>query len=142
MRAKPSSAREAVVGRSTEVAVILVAWLGGWHTGLLAGIAVPGLSVPVILSFGIPAAAVFRDFIGFEFISVICGGSVGLLSTMFGEAVSTQREIRRLYHVLPICSHCHSIRKGDNRWQSLEAFVKRSGFNSGEETDSCQFSNR
>jgi hypothetical protein len=90
--------------------------------GLIAGV------VPAILSFflgvfmGVPIPTLTVEVVTYAFMMGLCGGTVGLVSTLFGEVVTTQRESRLLHSNLPICSHCHRIRMENQEWIRLEAF--------------------
>ncbi len=104
------------------VAITLAGWFGGWRLGLLAGLLVPLASAPVAYLGGVPVEAVARDTFGFMFIAVLCGGAIGLLSTLLGYVVSAQRELKLLHDILPICCYCKKIHHEEEGWQPLEAY--------------------
>lgn len=107
------------------VTITLAGWFGGWRLGLLVGVLVPLTSAPVAYAAHVPLDAVARDTFGFMFIGVLCGGAIGLLSTLLGYVVSAQRELKLLYDILPICCYCKKIQHEDEGWQPLEVFFHK-----------------
>jgi hypothetical protein len=70
----------------------------------------------------VPLLILTVDVTTFAFLAVLCGSAVGLISSPFGQVVSTKKELNLLDQILPICSHCHNIQQSDNEWVRLEAF--------------------
>lgn len=105
--------------------ICILAWVGGLRTGLLVGLLLPLLTVPRSLYVGIPYQAVIVDTLGFLFIALACGGSIGLLAHLFGYAASAQRELKLFYEILPICSFCQKIRDEDQDWLPIQTFIRR-----------------
>lgn len=105
--------------------IALVAWTWGWRRGVLAGVAVPLLAAPVSVGYGVPPAAVVQDTAGFFVVALICGGGVGLGSSLFGHAVAASRAIAARKELLPICSYCHKIRDENEQWLGIETYFRR-----------------
>lgn len=106
----------------TLLSIMVFAWLGGWRSGLLAGLAVPLFSIPVGLIMGVPLIVLTVDVSTFAFMAILCASAVGLISSLFGQVVDTRKELNLLYQILPICSHCHKIKQEDKEWVRLESF--------------------
>jgi hypothetical protein len=104
--------------------VMVVGWLGGWRIGLAAGFGLPILAAPIPIALGTPSAIVLVDILTFASMSILCGGAVGVMGSLFGEVVSSRRELWRLRGILPICSHCHRIREGNDEWITPEAYIR------------------
>ena len=47
------------------------------------------------------------------------------LATRLAELESALSEVRQLRGLIPICSHCHSIRSGPEDWLKLEAYLEQ-----------------
>ncbi len=47
------------------------------------------------------------------------------LAARLGELESALSEVRQLRGLIPICSHCHSIRTGPQDWLKLEAYIEQ-----------------
>lgn len=104
------------------IAIALLAWLGGWRAGLVAGLAIPIIGIPISIFTGYPSHVILVDTTTFLFMTLVCGGAVGLISSLFKYSASTQMEIKKLRRILHICSHCHRIRENGDEWTSFEAY--------------------
>jgi len=104
------------------VAICILSWVGGLRLGILLGVIVPISSIPISIGAELPMLFVARDTFVFAFIALLCGGSIGVLTMLFEYVARTQRELRFLYDILPICGYCHKIRHDDGQWSTLESF--------------------
>ncbi len=102
--------------------VMVIAWSGGWRLGLTAAVGVPILSVPVAIALAVPTTTILVDLSAFTVMSLLCGGTVGLLSTLFERIAKAEAQLRVRDRFLPICSYCHRIRQMDDEWVSIEEY--------------------
>ena len=106
------------------VSICLIAWIGGLRAGITAAITLPILYGVFTSALGYPLANAALDTVGFIFLALACGTSIGILAELFGYAASAQRELKLFYDILPICSFCQRIRDEEDRWHGLESFLE------------------
>jgi K+-sensing histidine kinase KdpD len=104
------------------IPVVLAAWYSGAWPAIVLAVAVSALHVFVLI-WGWQGNSLTVPII----MTIVRSVVVSVMALWFARLSEHERQLHRyvvkLEGLLPICSHCKSIKNEDGRWETLEAFI-------------------